>query len=684
MKLVIEVLAKAAQAKREFGELDKSTTSVGAKLGKLRAPAAAAFAGVGAGALGAVKLASDLNETVSKSAQIFGAQAGDIDKWASGSAKSLGLSKAAALESASSFGDMFSQIGFSGKAAADMSKTVVGLSADLGSFNNLPTADVNDRISAAFRGEYDSLQALIPNINAARVETEAMAATGKKSAKDLTAQEKAAAVLAIVQKDGAKAAGDFARTQDGAANKTKIAKAQAEDLAANLGQKLLPAYAGALGMASKFLDFLGQNQGAVTGVVAGIAALAAILLVASAASTIYNGAMAVARVATVTYTAVQWLLNAALTANPIGIIVVAIGLLVAGLVLAWRNSETFRNVVIGAFNAVAAAGRAVWEWIKTAAVAVWTFITNYVRVQIAVVVAVINGLRAGAVAAWNGIKAGALAVWRWIGSYIQARIRAARAVVDAFRTGVLLVWSRIKAAAQAVWSFIASYVSARVRAAQAVVSAFRNAVVAVWNAIKAGASRTWNAIKSTISAVIAAAKSRFNDLRTAASTAVSRIKSLFSPGALVNAGRNLIAGLARGIRQKIDDAVGAVRAGVQKIKDLLPGSPIKDGPLKSWNNGGAGKRLMGMLRQGIRIGGVGVERELDRVLARIAEPTVSPKLSSPFTDIASAVPGGGSGVTQAITVEVKVDPTTNLAEVGRKLTQALDSYKRAGGKLVTA
>jgi hypothetical protein len=31
------------------------------------------------------------------------------------------------------------------------------MSADLGSFNNTPTADIADMISAAFRGEYDSL-----------------------------------------------------------------------------------------------------------------------------------------------------------------------------------------------------------------------------------------------------------------------------------------------------------------------------------------------------------------------------------------------------------------------------------------------------------------------------------------------------------------------------------------------
>jgi hypothetical protein len=48
----------------------------------------------------------------------------------------------------------------------------------------------------------------------------------------------------------------------------------------------------------------------------------------------------------------QWLLNAAMTANPIGLVVVAVGLLVGGIILAYKKSETFRRIVNGAFRAV--------------------------------------------------------------------------------------------------------------------------------------------------------------------------------------------------------------------------------------------------------------------------------------------------------------------------------------------
>ena len=45
-------------------------------------------------------------------------------------------------------------------------------------------------------------------------------------------------------------------------------------------------------------------------------------------------------------------LNAALSANPIGLVVIAIAALVAGLIYAYQHSATFRAIVQGAMKAV--------------------------------------------------------------------------------------------------------------------------------------------------------------------------------------------------------------------------------------------------------------------------------------------------------------------------------------------
>lgn len=243
-RIVIEFLGNDKSFSSTADKISGSTSTLGDKFKKFSKLAAVGM-GVAAGAvvkfgIDAIGKASDLNETISKSETIFGDHFDTMDKWAKGAADAAGLSRGAALDIASSFGDMFSQIGFAGKEAANMSRDVVQLSADLGSFNNLPTAEVADMMSAAFRGEYDSLQRLIPNINATRVETEALERTGKKSADALTAQEKAAATLAIVHRDGKKAAGDFEKTSDSLANQQKILSARFENVQASIGQKLLP------------------------------------------------------------------------------------------------------------------------------------------------------------------------------------------------------------------------------------------------------------------------------------------------------------------------------------------------------------------------------------------------------------------------------------------------------------
>jgi len=230
------------EASRHFGRrfahgLKVAGVAIAAGLG------VATFAAArGANAL--VRSASDLNEQVSKTNVIFGRSAPVIQKWSRTTATSMGLSRKEALAAASSFGDMFLQLKIGRGESVKMSTKLVGLSADLASFHNVSggAAEVSQMLSSAFRGEYDSLQRLIPNINAARVEQEAMRMTGKKSAKDLTAAEKAQATYAIVLRDSTAAQGDFSRTSNGLANQQRILSAQWADMKARLGTALLPVW----------------------------------------------------------------------------------------------------------------------------------------------------------------------------------------------------------------------------------------------------------------------------------------------------------------------------------------------------------------------------------------------------------------------------------------------------------
>lgn len=188
-----------------------------------------------------ISAARDFNEIQSKSNTVFKENADVINKWSATAATAFGQSRAQALDNASAFGNMFTQLKFTNAESTQMSITMTQLASDFASFHNADITDVLLAQQAAFRGEYDSLQRFLPTINAAAVETEALAETGKKNAKALTDQEKAAAVYQLMLKGAGDATGDFQRTSDSLSNQQRILSAQWQDLQVKIGQVLIPA-----------------------------------------------------------------------------------------------------------------------------------------------------------------------------------------------------------------------------------------------------------------------------------------------------------------------------------------------------------------------------------------------------------------------------------------------------------
>lgn len=242
--VAVKFTGDTASLKRAVDDVDGKMNGLGSKLGSFAKTAGVALAG-GATALAvlgksAVDAGSDLNETLSKSNTVFGSQAKAIESWANGASKSIGQSKQQALEAASSFGNMFSQLGIGDDQAASMSKSMTELASDFASFHNADISDVLDAQQAAFRGEYDAVQRFVPTINAAAVEQKALEMGLADTSSELDAQDKALATQALLMEGAGDAAGDFARTSDGLANKQRIMSAQFEDVKAKIGQALIP------------------------------------------------------------------------------------------------------------------------------------------------------------------------------------------------------------------------------------------------------------------------------------------------------------------------------------------------------------------------------------------------------------------------------------------------------------
>lgn len=98
--------------------------------------------------------------------------------------------------------------------------------------------------------------------------------------------------------------------------------------------------------------------------------------VATVASTVAQKAAALASKA---WAGAQWLLNAAMSANPLALVAIALVALGVALVIAWKKSDTFREIVTKAWGKIREAIAAAWEKvIKPALKAMGDFITKRV------------------------------------------------------------------------------------------------------------------------------------------------------------------------------------------------------------------------------------------------------------------------------------------------------------------
>lgn len=201
------------------------------------------------------------------------------------------------------------------------------------------------------------------------------------------------------------------------------------ELSESLGTMLLPLVDKAAVVFAGLADWVGRNSGAVMALVGVIAGLAAVIVAVNVAMKIYQTTMAVIRAVTMAWTAVQWALNTAMFANPIGLVVLAIVALVAIIVVAYKRSDTFRKIVTTAWNGIKTATSAVFTWVGTKISQVWGVISNLFRLTpIGLLIANFDRLKAAV---------GAVA------TFIIERFRAAWAVISNIVDKIAAVKDRV-------------------------------------------------------------------------------------------------------------------------------------------------------------------------------------------------------------------------------------------------
>jgi hypothetical protein len=379
--LAIKILADAAQAKQGLADADKATSKWSGGLSKAAAGATVALAAVTGVVVGGVKAAAEDAQQQAVLANALKKSAGATDKavastedWISKTAMATGVAD----------DQLRPALGTLVRATGDVAKAQEGmqLALDISAATGKDVTTVSAALAKGYAGQTTALGRLVPGMDAAVLKSGDMAKVSDELA--------------------SKVGGSAAAAAGTAAGQFKIMQVGLGELQEGIGAALLPVITTLASKMAGLTNFVQDNQGAVNALVFGIGALAAIVITVNAVTKVWAVMQAVASAATTVWSIAQKVLNATLKDNPIGIVITVLALLVGGLILAYKNSETFRNIVDGAFRAVKAAAQFAWDWIKEH----WPLLLAIVTGPI--------GLAVLAIAKhWDAITSGAQAVIGW-------------------------------------------------------------------------------------------------------------------------------------------------------------------------------------------------------------------------------------------------------------------------------
>lgn len=190
--------------------------------------------------LGALDLASSLEQSNGAVLAVFKDQANAITTFASGAANNVGLARTEYQKFATVVGAQLKNLGIPMSDVAKRTDNLITLGADLAATYGGTTANAVAALSSLLRGERDPIEQFAVTLKEADINAE-LAAMGMS---DLTGeaekQAKIQATLALLYRQTADAQGTFAREQDTLAGKQQRLNALLTDAQTEFGANLLP------------------------------------------------------------------------------------------------------------------------------------------------------------------------------------------------------------------------------------------------------------------------------------------------------------------------------------------------------------------------------------------------------------------------------------------------------------
>ena len=471
-------ISSAADASKKFKD----------GLDKLKGPALAVGATLGLVGKQFIDYASEAEQNVGAVDAVFKNHASAIHNASSKAAKDLGLSGSSYEKYAALIGSQLKNAGVPMDQLAGKTSNLIGIGADFAAQFGGTVPDAVDAISSALKGEMDPIEKYGISLNQAKVDAEAAALGYKKVGGAFDNNAKAAAIMSLLTKQGADALGANAReagTTEGMMNRLN---ATYQDLGVKLGGMLLPIINNVMSGFQGMVDWASQNQGVVLGLAAVLGGLAAVVLTVVTATAAYNTAMNLWKGITAISTAVQWAFNAAMAANPVVLVVLAVLALVAAIV--WWVTQTKE-------------GQAVWA-------AVCAFMTD-----------AWNNTVSFFTSAWNGFVGFLNDALNNIGNFFSSVFAGIGSVVSTVVNGIRSFFA-------GAFAFVASIVTTQINITVAIIRGIINVVSTVVNFISTGFSNAFDLVRTAVSSVANFFTSSFNNISGVIQNVIGWVQSLFN------------------------------------------------------------------------------------------------------------------------------------------------------------